>query len=1786
MKNFRFSYCFQLVLSIVLLLAAARLAAAYTWKGAVTELNTDYTNTHYWNEGTSGETLFYGTANVSYGNTLSFSNYTFNFGAANTVSTLNVDGTLNITTDRPVMGIGNGSTSTFNVNGLLNVTAVNFCFGEFNDTKTVMNIHSGGSVVMSGLVGSSGQTTVNIASGASLRFASGIILGYRGGNNTYSYQGIIHQTGGTFSAMTTGRQWTNISGIGIGSSAVTTGSKMPSGQLILSGGSMSTVRFGFNNDYDEDRYTYTASTYTNSDRLTIYSNLGLSDTQKALANSKCFLMTDGEANIVSVSNLTASDSASFGSLEVPTLFLGGKLNVLKIDAGRMKDDTFEQYGGVIAPNGGTWANNVLTVDPHGITGTTVTGNFKQYDGAVWLDIASGTSFDQFTVSGSADLAGTIYVTDVSGAATGIQSYNILKAGTLTTQDGFGIVFGGKNVLDSSYSIENGTISTSVTYGDTVTYNWKGGTDSANAFLTRASWTDNNGDAHSNINYQNHIFGDSTNGNAYAKVTSGTLAGSNTLQMAAGTSTAALEIEAGGQYEALDAVTLASAAGSTASLNINGTFLADSTLTSGAGTTNITVGTKGTLNVSGVAGLQNTTLNSSGTLNFAANATLASGTLTVTNGTLTANASNTTTYIGYGAGNTASLVVGTTDQSTSPVLKFNKLYITGQNANASTGNFTLNSGTVTTGELDYAFSSDSKGTFNLNGGTFIVTGQTRFTESQNAVLTFNMTGGTFLMQAQTTWGSHGQTTVNISGGTMTALGQFVLNFYEQSDSVMQTGGTVNLWANSTAGWNVRTNPGYISGYANNNTWNAGLQFGNTWGSDSLRAANGSTTWSISGGTLNAYRIFNMIAPTENMLYISGDAQVNIVSSGAAAKYYGILSAPASMTGGTLNVETIYALAPYYNSKNVMSEQSHNYMLDGIFKQEGGVLSPDGGSVDSNNKFVASAAGISSTTIIGNYTLSGTGAIKLDVGAFDTDFNSANDSVLVVCADGTDGGHAIIGGSGVKINLSSALLTNVQAGNYDADLSAAKVLLMTASDFGSSVVDWYGWNNQLKGTDYYWTSSVESYGAEGLQGLYAVLASASAACYWDQTAGAWSSNVYAAPEFYVGSSTIGNSPNATSAVLNQSSSSLGTMHVAQDAGNTGKLTVTNNAQISSLQLNEVGIAGTGELVIDAGASLTASSVTLGVDSTGVGTLTVNGTAALTNLVQGKGTANIAVGSAGTLSVASTFSQTKGSITSAGTLRFHDDVTLTNADVQITGGTASFNAPLVMNSGTMTLSGNSKTSIVYSENTVSRIGTGSSTATLNVKGNAQLQISAGSNDERYMKFGGSTSTANLNFSENAVVFWGTDPTTRFRGSTTHLGDGGTTNTTLSGNALLFSNNRIYFGEVANASRLNTLNLTENSKFLAGVLLVSGSGNTELNIKDDAYMNIANTFCVGFGGSTGVINPTIQALGRTSYGTTSVINQTGGTAEIWCDTGELRWNSRGLTFGGAGGTLTAGTYNLSGGTLNTYLIWGNGENRTAPLFTMSGGTLNVIDSPNRTDMEGSIEVPFLFTGGTINARTIVGYGSERSLAWSTDHNNGVAANNTFYQFGGTLAPNGGSTQNATLAVGDFGNAAYKTYAAGTEAANTTVVGNYVIDLKDATDVSIPVISLDVFTGGAATTYDTITVQNGDLAIDSKAVLQLVFDDRSAADPFEIYNVISITNGTLSGTFGAISITDLTTNTTELINDPGTLALLMRTGNTGISLSLMVPEPAAWVLFLLGTLGLLGSRVLTRKQNSRSVQV
>ncbi|MBE6425915.1 MAG: hypothetical protein E7029_08030, partial [Planctomycetaceae bacterium] len=197
----KFNFLFSRLTSLTLFaagLASCGLptASAYLWLGTVPELNTDFTNTKYWGNQNSKYVDLYADARISYGNTISIPNNTLIVGAENKTTRFIIDGTFNLTSNRPVMGQQAGSHAIIDVNGTFyQMTDVNnFCFGENFNTKSTINVNPGGTLTMSGLLGSSGQATLNLAEGSKFNVPGNLVLGWRGnkeGDNTLSYMGLV-----------------------------------------------------------------------------------------------------------------------------------------------------------------------------------------------------------------------------------------------------------------------------------------------------------------------------------------------------------------------------------------------------------------------------------------------------------------------------------------------------------------------------------------------------------------------------------------------------------------------------------------------------------------------------------------------------------------------------------------------------------------------------------------------------------------------------------------------------------------------------------------------------------------------------------------------------------------------------------------------------------------------------------------------------------------------------------------------------------------------------------------------------------------------------------------------------------------------------------------------------------------------------------------------------------------------------------------------------------------------------------------------------------------------------------------------------------------------------------------------------------------------------------------------------------------------------------------------------------------------------------------------------------
>jgi len=1383
---------------LALTASAVPIHADYTWTRAVTELNSDYTNTKYWT-GSDGQVYVSGpTVKVSTGNTLTIDK-TFNLGAANTTTNLTIDGTLKLTANRPVAGVGNNCVNVINVNGVLNASASNFCFGENWNTKTTMNINSGASVSMNGLVGSAGAATINIAEGARLIFPQNVILGWQSADKNYSYMGLVNQTDGTVTAMGTVRTWTNTSGIGIacpwGNEQAS--ASLPAGQYILSGGSFSTLRFNQNDAYDEEKFSGNTTTNTNSDRLGIYETLGITNDQ---AKTKCFIMTGGQANIVSVSNITATDSAQFGTLSVPTLFTGGTLNVLKIDASRMAGDTFTQDGGILSPSGGTWANNTLIVMPNGISSTSVTGGYTQNAGEIRFDIASDSSYDTMSVSGAASLNGTLNIIDRATYTSGSQTYTLLTAGSLTKGANYAVNVCGANVGSYVVNDSGNTVTLTVNYASQ-TYTWKAGTAATNEFLTAANWTP----ATENANYRNHVFGDGTN-NAYAKVSAGSgLVGSNFLTMANGSSTATLDVEG-----AMEIYKFTTGSG-TANLNIKG----DATVNF-LGTANFN---SGNMTLSG----NSKTVISYDTTSYASTENKRSrigNSSKATNFTMTDNAS---LYVNIIGADDRYFVVGAGSGTTTFQMKDNSVILLG---------------TALTHNRGYAAHWGGEGTVNTTlSGNATLFSEIRlyFGEDNNGtrVSTINLTENSRMFTGLFLVGGGGNTQLNISGNSyLNTDGEFCIGYGSRTttNTVTQTGGTAEIWGDGVTRWT-------------NKKW------GITFGGNGAQRTTG--TYQLQGGTLNTTGLtYNtnsgkdtaekQQSVTAPLVEMSGGTMNVIANTNADS---GTIEVPFSFTGGTLNAKKIVG---YGNTRSNTWRTDHEAgtAANNTFYQSGGVLSPDGGTIKTDavtaigdfgsttyKTFVASATGVGRTDIVGNYELSGTGRVKLDIGAWNTGIDATNNDYVTVS------GTATLGGAGIQVKLSDALLTAVTDGTYTGN---GKVLLMNAGTYATeaSAISITSWNSQLS-AGYTWTPTIEG------NNLFGTLRAVNP--YWTSD-GKWSANVNMADTFYVGSTTYGGNKDAQSAVLTVNNDDLGQLIIGETAADKGKLTISGTTQIKTTKDTQVGLSGTGELVIDGTANVNISAnAHFGVNQGSKGTLTI-------------GTQGSATGP--TVFISNTKISGEGD-KGQGNLNFYSGTFTTYClDLAHNGlSTATMN----MTGGTLNVNGMTR----FTEN----LG---STATFNMSGgtlNLNYRTTWGSHGKTNVTISGGTITAKgqfvLNFYEQDDYVTQTGGTANIWGNTTD-GWGVRTNPGFITNYSSQSSNAAWhaglqFGNTANLDVLRGKNGNQLWAISGGELntyrisTLINTTDTMLKISGDAVVNVVSGGSANDGKYYGILAVPTEMTGGT---------------------------------------------------------------------------------------------------------------------------------------------------------------------------------------------------------------------------------------------------------------------------------------------------------------------------------------
>ena len=229
---------------------------------------------------------------------------------------------------------------------------------------------------------------------------------------------------------------------------------------------------------------------------------------------------------------------------------------------------------------------------------------------------------------------------------------------------------------------------------------------------------------------------------------------------------------------------------------------------------------------------------------------------------------------------------------------------------------------------------------------------------------------------------------------------------------------------------------------------------------------------------------------------------------------------------------------------------------------------------------------------------------------------------------------------------------------------------------------------------------------------------------------------------------------------------------------------------------------------------------------------------------------------------------------------------------------------------------------------------------------------------------------------------------------------------------------GNVVNVSDTSAINVT------GGELWVGQTGGGTLNLTGSAAVSVGNWIAVGRNNGVGVVNlggnatltKTAGSGGNITFaGTTSTLNQTGGTFN----------NPTSETWIGEGATSN---YNLSGGTANLggNVDFGRNNNVTGNL-TMTGGTLNAATNAGSFlsfAFAGGTKTTALVSGGTINVggtanRTgFLAVGDNGTATMNVSGSAVVSAPNLYVartgSSVGTLNATGGTINAATLVVGN----------------------------------------------------------------------------------------------------------------------------------------------------------------------------
>ncbi len=1623
--------------------------------------------------------------------TLTATTYTLNGGTINanlgtgTVTQIGNTTTLNGTSAATTVNVNGGTlslgaaerlanTAALSINsGILNLSSFSETVGTF--TLTGGSLNGTGTLTAATYDLNGGTVNANLGAGILNQLSNTTTL------NGTSAAAAVNVNGGTLTLGAADRL-DNTAAVSINSGVLNLGTFNDTvGTFTLTGGSLNGTG------------TLTAATYALNGG-TVNANLGAGILTQ-LTNTTLLNGTSAAAT-VNVNGGTLALGAANRLLDsaAVTIATGASLNL----------GTFNDTVGTFTLNGGTLdGTGTLTATTYSLNGGTVNGNL----GAGILTQLSSTTL----------LNGT------SSAAT----VNI-NGGTLT--------LGAANrLLDTAaVAINSGTLNLA-TFSDTVgTFTINGGILEGTGTLTAATYDLNGGTINANLGagilnqLTNTTTLNGTSAAATVNINGGTLtlgasdrllnsaavtiASIGTLNLGAfndtvgtftinggildgtGTLTATTYSLNGGTVNAnlgagilnqLTNTTTLNGTSAAATVNVNG-----GTLTLGASdrllnTAAVTIASLGTLNLGAFDDTVGTFKINGGILN--GTGTLTASTYDLNGGTINAN---------LGAGSLTQLTNTTTLNGTSAAATVS---INGGTLTLGASDRLLNSAAVTIaslGTLNLEAFNDTVGTFTINGGILNGTGTL-------TAATYDLNGGTV--------------NANLGAGILTQLSNTTtLNGTSAAATVNINGGTLTLGASDrlldTAAVSIAINTTLNLGNFNDTVGSFSLHGGSLNGTGTLTAA----TYALNGGTVNANLgagILNQLTNTTTLNGTSAAATVNV-------------------DGGTLALGASDRLA-----NNAAVTINSGILNLATFNDTVGTFTLNGGILNGTGTLTAATCNLNGGTLNSNL-----GAGILNQLSNTTNLNGTSAAATV----NINGGTLALGASDRLLNTAAVTI----AGLGTLDLGTFNDTVGTFTLNGGI----------LNGTG---TLTASTYDLNG---------------------GTVNANLGAGTLNQLSTTTTLNGTSAAATVnINGGTLTLGATNRLLDTAaltiNTGTLNLAGfNDTVGTFTFNGGILDGTGTLTAatyDLNGGTVNANLGAGILTQLTNTTTLNGTSAASTVNINGGTlalgasdrllntAAVAIASLGTLDLA-TFNDTVGTFTLNGGI-LNGTGTLTAATYSLNGGTLNGN----LGDGILT----------QISNTTTLIGT-SSAATVNINGGT---LTLGASDrllDTAVVTIASTGTLNLGtfndtvgtFTLNGGILNGTGTLT----ATTYSLNGGTLNGNLGEGTLTQLTNTTTLNGTSNASIVNinggtlalgasdrlsdtaavtvsngTLNIGAFNDTVGSFTLISGVLTGTGSLTATTYNLSGSTINTDLG--TGTINQLANNTILNGTSAASAVNINGGTltlgaSERLSDTAALTVNSGTFdlqnfnetvgTFALNGGilngtgTLTAATYDLSGGIVNALLGDGiinqlagttvlNGTS-TAAAINVNGGTLTMGASDRFSN-----SAALVINGATLNLQGFSDTISTFTLNGGTLKGTGILTASTYDLKGGTL--------NAKLGTGALN-----------QLSGTTLLNGTTASL----DINITGGSLALGASGNLANNATVTVTapgSLNMGIHSDVIEELILNGGTINGTGTLTATdYTFNGGTVNAKLGTGVITQLSNTTTlngsagatEINIDGGTLAL------------------------------------------------